>query len=250
MASRTLLVALAHPDDEVLVAGTIRAQRARGDRVVVVWLTRGEMTQAYGPLPPDEVARRRARLGGRAGEILDAEVRFLDFPDTGIRATPEAARRVAKLIAEIRPDGLLTWGEGWVRGFRHPDHQAAGKICRDAVTLARIAKAVEPREPHRGFCPIFTLRDIHSSLPAVGVDVSEYLDTVRELAGLYREEVGFGDAEWLEALLREGGARFGVEHAETFDAWETGSGLVESLLPPRSGDVHHHPDRDDRRCSD
>ena len=38
----TLLAVLAHPDDEVLCAGTLLAQRAAGSRVVVLWLTRGK----------------------------------------------------------------------------------------------------------------------------------------------------------------------------------------------------------------
>ena len=45
---QTLLVALAHPDDEVGMVAAMQAQRARGDRVVLVWLTRGEMTEALG----------------------------------------------------------------------------------------------------------------------------------------------------------------------------------------------------------
>ncbi|MDX1568036.1 MAG: PIG-L family deacetylase, partial [Longimicrobiales bacterium] len=59
---QTLLVVLAHPDDEVGAAGTILRQRERGDRVVVLWLTRGEMTEAFGPVPAEKVARRRERL--------------------------------------------------------------------------------------------------------------------------------------------------------------------------------------------
>ncbi len=56
---RTLLVALAHPDDELGAAGTILAQRALGDRVVILWLTRGEMTEALGDASPADVARLR-----------------------------------------------------------------------------------------------------------------------------------------------------------------------------------------------
>ncbi|NIP57480.1 MAG: PIG-L family deacetylase [Gemmatimonadetes bacterium] len=244
MGERTLLVALAHPDDEVAAAGTILSQRARGDRVVVLWLTRGEMTEAFGPLPPDEVAERREALGAEAGRILGVETRFLDFPDTRVQATPGAAARVARILADVRPDGILTWGAGWVRGTRHPDHQATGKICRDAVTLARIAKVVEPLEPHRSFCPVFTFRDLHSPLPAVAVDVEAHLGPIYELARLYRREVGFGEREWLERRLREVGGRWGVGFAEEFDAWETGSGLVDSLLPPTEGKALHHPERD------
>ena len=149
MERKTLLVGLAHPDDEVGAAGTILAQKARGDRVVVVWLTRGEMTEAFGPVPSDQVAARREEHGRRAGEILGVETRFLDFGDCRLEANVESAWRVAKVLAEIRPDALLTWGDAWGRGMRHPDHQASGKIFRDAITLARIAKVVAPGQPHR-----------------------------------------------------------------------------------------------------
>jgi len=245
VAAHTLLVVLAHPDDEVGCAGTILEHRARGDRVVLLWLTRGEMTQAFGPISAEQVARRRERMGREAGRILGVETRFLDLPDTRVQADPEAATRVARVLAEVRPDGLVTWGDAWVRGARHPDHQATGKIARDAVTLARIAKAVEPVEPHRAPCPVFTYRGLHSRLPSVAVDVGRHVDTIFELAAFYRERIGFGDQEWLEARLRRGGEAWGVEHAEVFDAWETGGGLVETLLPPLEGGALSHPNRED-----
>src|SRR5688572_7655874 len=152
---------MAHPDDEVGAAGAILAQVARGDRVVIVWLTRGEQTEAFGPIPIEEVARRREEQGHRAGEILGAETRFLDFPDTGVVHDRESVIRVAQLICEYQPDGLLTWGDAWIRGMRHPDHQATGKIFRDAITIARIAKVVAPLTPHRKPMPVFVLRDEH-----------------------------------------------------------------------------------------
>lgn len=238
---RTLLVVLSHPDDELGCAGTIAAQVARGDRVVLAWLTRGEMTDAFGPLPSDEVARRRGEQGAEAARLLGAEHRFLDFPDTALRASLEEARAVARLIAEVRPDGLLTWGDAWVRGLRHPDHQATGKVSRDAVTLARMARAVEPLAPHRGFCPVFTFRDVHSALPAVAVDVAPHLERVRALGAFYRERIGFGDAEWIERRLRDAGAPFGLAAAEVFDAWESRPGSVETLLPADPGDYGQHP---------
>lgn len=231
MSQRTLLVGLAHPDDEVGAAGTILAQLARGDRVVIVWLTRGEMTEAFGPIPVAEVARRRTEQGERAGEILGAETRFLDFPDTGLVADRASAEVVARAIAEIRPDALLTWGDGWTRGMRHPDHQACGKIFRDAVTLARLAKVVAPLAVHRDPVPVFTYRDLHSTLPVVAVDVGPYVDRIHELAAYYRDGIGFGDRAWLEERLRRTGEAWGVRYAEQFCAWETEPGAYASLLP-------------------
>ena len=245
MAQRTLLVGLAHPDDEVGAAGTILAQKARGDRVVVVWLTRGEMTEAFGPIPTEQVAARREEHGRRAGEILGVETRFLDFRDCAVEATAESARRVARLLAEVRPDGLLTWGDSWGRGMRHPDHQASGKIFRDAVTLARIAKVVAPGPPHRAVVPVFTYRGAHSVIPAVAVDVEPYLDTIHELARFYRESIGFGDRDWVERRLRHAGEPYGLRYAEVFDAWETRPGVVPHLIPAPLADVGEpvHPDR-------
>lgn len=244
MERKTLLVGLAHPDDEVGAAGTILAQKARGDRVVVVWLTRGEMTEAFGPLPADEVAARREEHGRRAGEILGVETRFLDFPDCGLQADAQSAHRVAKVLAEVQPDGLVTWGESWARGMRHPDHQASGKIFRDAVTLARIAKVVAPVRPHRAYVPVFTYRGAHSTLPAVAVDVEPYLDTIHELATFYRESIGFGDAAWVDRRLRLAAGPYGLRYAEVFDAWETRPGIVPHLIPadPDESELPH-PDR-------
>jgi LmbE family N-acetylglucosaminyl deacetylase len=242
---KTLLVGLAHPDDEVGAAGTILAQRARGDRVVVVWLTRGEMTEALGPIPTAEVAARREEQGRRAGEILGVETRFMDFADCSIDANPESAHRVARLVAEIRPDALLTWGDAWGRGMRHPDHQASGKIFRDAITLARIAKVVGPGKPHRGPVPVFTYRGAHSTLPAVAVDVEPFREQIHEMGRFYRENIGFGNAEWIDRRLRVTGEPYGLRYAEVFDAWETRGGIVPSLLPAELDDGEvQHPDRE------
>jgi len=244
MPGNTLLVGLAHPDDEVGAAGTILAQKERGDRVVIVWLTRGEMTEAFGPIPEAEVSRLREEQGHQAGKVLGVETRFLDFRDTRLEATPEAAREVARVVAEVKPDAVLTWGDGWVRGIRHPDHQACGKLFRDAVTLARIAKVVAPAEPHRALAPVFTYRDLHSPLPPVAVDVEPYLDTIHELARFYFERIRFGDPDWIDRRLREAAVPFGLRYAEVFDAWETRPGPVPALLPAEPADGGAmHPDR-------
>lgn len=227
---KTILVALTHPDDEVGCAGTVAAHRAAGDRVVLLWLTRGEMTDIHGDLPVEKVAERRVEQGTRAAEILDAEPRFLDFPDTRVHATPDAAREVARLIAEIRPDAVVTWGDAWARGMRHPDHQATGLIVRNAVTLARLGRVVDPLQPYRDPAPIFTLRGEHSTLPEAVVDVSDHLDTVLEVAAFHRQRVGWPEEAWLLDRLRSAGEPHGFAAAERFDAWETPPGPRRTLL--------------------
>ncbi len=232
MAGSTLLAVLAHPDDEVGCAGTLLAQRARGDEVHVAFLTDGGMTEALGDRSPEEVAGRRREQAREAAGILDVEPHFLGMPDTGLAPGPEPAAEVARLVARVRPDGLLTFGEAWIRGLRHPDHQAAGKIARDAITLARLRKRVAPEEPHRAFCPVFCFRGRHSSLPAVAVDVEPHLETIYRLGRFYQERIGFGDPDWIERRLRWIGDRWGVPYAEEWEAWESEAGRVRDALLP------------------
>ena len=130
------------------------AHRAQGVRVVLLFLTRGEMTEALGPLSAEQVAAERTQHAEQVGRMLGCEVCFLDFSDTSVEVSAEATRRVARAIAEIKPDAVLTWGDAWVRGMRHPDHQATGQIVRGAVTLARIKRVVEPTTRHRAEAPV------------------------------------------------------------------------------------------------
>lgn len=241
--SDTLLVVLAHPDDELGAAGTILAQRARGDRVVLLFLTRGEATDAFGPLPQEQVAARRTEMAEEAAAMLDVEVRFLDLPDGAVVADPVNARAVARVVAEVRPTGLLTWGAAWVKGMRHPDHQATGKIAVDAVTLARLAGQVAPAPPHRDPCPVFTLRGVHSTLPAVAVNVEPFQEGIFALADYYHRSIGFGDRAWLTHRLETAASPFGLRMAEVFDAWESEPGVVEALLPARTAVGGAHPTR-------
>lgn len=230
---KTLLAALAHPDDEIGCAGTLAVHAAAGHRVVMLFLTRGEMTESLGVSDAAEVARRRIEHGREAGRILGADdVRFLDLPDTRLEVTAEAGYRVAAELASIRPDAVITWGDAWIRGPRHPDHHAAGRIVRNAVTLARIARVVSPVPPHREPVPVYTIRDVHSALPEAAVDVSTQLDRVHAVADHYRERVGWPAREWLTERLARTGQRFGVEAAESLDAWETEAGLTRSLFQP------------------
>jgi LmbE family N-acetylglucosaminyl deacetylase len=229
-ARKTLLVALSHPDDGMACAGTIAVHVARGHRVVLLFLTRGEMTEALGPLAAEQVAEIRSAHALEAGGMLGAEVRLLDFPDTRIEVTAEASYRLAREVAEIRPDAVITWGDAWRRGPRHPDHQATGQLVRNAITLARIARVVAPLPPHRSPAPVFTLREPHSQLPAAAVEVSAHHDLLMKLAAFYRTHVGWPGEAWVEQRIRAGGSAWGVSAAEVFDAWESAGGLRDTLF--------------------
>jgi N-acetylglucosamine malate deacetylase 1 len=225
-----LLVALSHPDDEVGCAGTIALHRAQDVRVVLLFLTRGEMTESLGPLSAERVGVERVKHAEQVAKLLDCEVRFLDFADTRIEISSDAMYRVGRAIAEIKPDAVITWGDAWMRGMRHPDHQATGEIVRGGITIARMKRAVAPIEPHRGAAAVFTLRDRHSALPCAALDVSAVEEKALEVGRFYKGRVGWPDEGWHRQRLEMAGWRWGVKAAEEFDAWESAPGLRKSLL--------------------
>ena len=124
MTAATLLGVWAHPDDEAyLSAGLMARARRRGDRVVVVTATAGEHgTDDADRWPPRRLAaRRRRELRAALAAVDVTEHHVLGYPDGACR-DHDGSARVAKVIARIRPDTIVTFGPDGMTG--HPDHRA------------------------------------------------------------------------------------------------------------------------------
>ena len=119
----TVLGVWAHPDDEAyLSAGLMAEAIRRGSRVVCVTATRGEggsTDEARWPSATLAAVRERELLGSL--QILGVdEHRFLDLPDVDMQTPlPESgAADVASVMAEVRPDTVLTFGPDGMTGHR------------------------------------------------------------------------------------------------------------------------------------
>ncbi|MBM3777880.1 MAG: PIG-L family deacetylase [Acidimicrobiia bacterium] len=124
MSTGSLLVITAHPDDEsVGCGGLIALAAARGVRVSLLCLSRGEAGQ---PQHTDGDLRRvRADELMEAGRVLDlADVTLLDHED-GMLPWTEATvleRDIRDAIERTRPDVIVTFGADGL--YWHPDHIA------------------------------------------------------------------------------------------------------------------------------
>lgn len=122
----TLLGIWAHPDDEVYLSGGLMAStRADSQRVVVATATRGELGTTdptnwpparLGPLRTHETTAALAALGVH-------EHRWLGYSDGALAAAPvrTGVETVSRLLAEVRPDTLVTFGPDGMTG--HSDHR-------------------------------------------------------------------------------------------------------------------------------
>ena len=117
----------AHPDDaELVMGGTLALEAARGRRVCMVDLTRGESGSRGTPETREREAQEAARVLG----ALHRE--SLGLPDARLEVVPESKDRMVEAIRRLRPRVVLL--QHWKQ--RHPDHAAASRIVYDASFLA------------------------------------------------------------------------------------------------------------------
>ena len=124
-----VLVIAPHPDDESLgCGGTLCKHAARGDRVVVVYVTSGELGLKH--LSREKAWAIREREAQRAAEVLGvAAVEFLRLPDWSLDGNvARGARMLRPLLDREKPARIYVPHEReW-----HPDHRAALRILRAA----------------------------------------------------------------------------------------------------------------------
>ena len=230
--SGRLAVVVAHPDDDTFgSAGTValHADEA-GFRFVLVHATSGEAGEIADPslATPDTLGAVREEEDRRSWVALGREPdrhEWLRYPDHGVADADRGGLvdRIAAILAEERPEVVVTFGADGVTG--HPDHIAVGAATTEAFHRVR-------ETPGGGL-----LRLIHTALPqrvidswnqrlvAAGrepmdssqlyvpggqpdetvdlrVDTSSVVDRVIAAAAEHRTQAG-GLDEWSEEQMRE-----------------------------------------------
>jgi len=148
----TMLVCLAHPDDETFgMGGTLALYARRGVQVHLVCATRGdvgdvdrELMQGFASV----AERRESELRCAAGILGLTGVYFLGYRDSGMPGTAdnqhpnalaaqsvdEVAAKVVHYMRLLQPQVVVTHDP--IGGYKHPDHIAMHRATVRAYTLA------------------------------------------------------------------------------------------------------------------
>lgn len=219
MPTVDLLVFGPHPDDiEIGFGGAVALHAARGRRVGLCDLTRGELGSN------GTVAERLAEAEA-ARAVLGAEWRLnLEWPDGGPYDTPEHADDIVRLVRASRPAVVAVpfWDD------RHPDHRAASEtltraIFKSGLRRFEVAGGLEAHRPSR-VCFYF----INDEAPvSFALDVSAVYDKKRQALDCHRTQFAPSGTDSVATRLtaptfrqliesRDAhlGARTGVEYAE------------------------------------
>jgi LmbE family N-acetylglucosaminyl deacetylase len=137
--SRTLLAAVAHPDDDAWEVAGVVALHADDPlfRFVLIHATdggAGMIAEGSGATRDTlgAVRRREDQQGWRTlGREPDRHL-WLDLPDGAVAETPydDLVERIATIMEEERPDVVMTFGPDG--GTGHPDHITVGRATDEA----------------------------------------------------------------------------------------------------------------------
>ncbi|MEN6417446.1 MAG: PIG-L family deacetylase [Clostridiaceae bacterium] len=135
-----ILYVVAHPDDEVLMSGTLSCiKRLLGLPVKALYLTHGEDGPTFDLVPKSGLKERRTQELGRVKEILSLdEMVVYDYPDRYLadQDFDDVCRTVRREMEAFKPTYVFTFDES-IGMYGHTDHVAAGKAA------VRTAKQVE-----------------------------------------------------------------------------------------------------------
>ncbi len=135
-----MMAVFAHPDDEAFgVGGTMTKYAAEGYQVYLVTATRGEAGEIAVPdlISPANLPYVREQELRCACEIYGIHPpRFLDYVDgqLAIVHQGQAVGKLVRLIRELRPQVLITFGSDGIYG--HYDHIAVHRWATIAFELA------------------------------------------------------------------------------------------------------------------
>ena len=139
MGDRVLFV-FAHPDDEILVAGTLAKLNSKNINTGIVYLTRGEAGPTGGFVPKENLGEERTKEVNSIKSILGVDyLKVLDFPDSGIPSVnPDRIKQsLLENINEFKPTIVVGFDET-VGAYGHEDHRLAGLYLHQLLDKANI----------------------------------------------------------------------------------------------------------------
>jgi len=205
MLYNVALVFAAHPDDEIMMAGTIARMAAEGTRVAVVQMTDG--SEGY-PAPDlkDTIVELRRREAIACDRVLGIAKRYdLGRPDMGLVNDKATLQELIGIIRAERPDAAFLQGDRTL----HRDHLATFELTLEAVWHAGGPVAVALGAPW-ATPEVYLYKDAQTAHDPFAVDVTGFGDRFHEALAtqesqhvLFAEHFGIGTPEEFGERVRQ-----------------------------------------------
>ena len=212
----TILVVVAHPDDEVLGCGGVIAKHVnKGDQVHVVFMSNGVSSRDSSF---KEIQEREWSAKNAANILSVSSIQQFDFPDNKMDAVAllDVVQLIERVVDKLQPEIIYTHHIGDLNIDHQITHKAVMTVCR----------------PQPGFCvkEIYAFEVLSSTewqtpglntfCPNIFINVTDYINLKKQALGVYSKEMytpphsrSIDNALRLNALR---GNSAGVDYAEAF----------------------------------
>lgn len=217
MTNNTVLVVVAHADDEALgCAGTLAKHIAEGDKVSIIFMTDGVSSRTTANRKDQQI---RSNAQQDAMQLLGiTEVYQYSFADNKMDSVPllDIVQAIEKVISAIQPDIIYTHFAHDLNIDHQITHNAVMTACRPqkgtSVKTILSFEVLSSTEWNSSSQTNFT--------PQYIVDISNYWQLKEQVLTCYQEELRpfphSRSMKCIEALATLRGATHGVEKAEAF----------------------------------
>jgi bacillithiol biosynthesis deacetylase BshB1 len=186
----------AHPDDiELSCAASIARLVRSGKKVGILDLTEGEL----GTRGSRSIRKREAKAAARC---LGINFRSsLGLPDGNIESSRKNILKVIEILRTFQPTIILF--PHWLE--RHPDHEHAHRLCREAWFFSGLekiptrvkGKLQEPFRPKK----YFHYMQKYEFVPSFIVDVSDVYETKKSALAAFKSQFHNPESKERETLL-------------------------------------------------
>ncbi|WP_064093050.1 PIG-L deacetylase family protein [Rossellomorea aquimaris] len=147
-----LLAIFAHPDDEIMVAGTLHKLAEDGVDITSLYLTRGEAGPTGNLVPQEKLGAERTKEMKEVAKILEInQLQIFDYPDGGLQNEDPAVikKTITKAIQKSKPSIIITFDDK-LGLYGHSDHLLTGKYVKevlvdDAYTVRHLYQMTLPQ---------------------------------------------------------------------------------------------------------
>ena len=130
-----VLFVFAHPDDEIMVAGTAAGLNAKDIPTGIVYLTRGENGPTGGLVSQEKLGEERTKEVYSIKDILGLDyLKVFDYPDSHVEDVDTSKIKASLLacIQEFKPTVIVGFDET-VGLYGHEDHRLAGLYLHEVL---------------------------------------------------------------------------------------------------------------------
>ena len=212
--SESVLVVVAHADDEALMCGgSIAKHTAAGDEVYVLIIADG-VSSRTGRLDPAEFNARLA-MASRASDVLGCNGEVIGMPDNKLDTIPalDIIKKIEAVMDKVKPTLIYT---NW-NGDMNVDHRIVSTCTQVAC---RPVPGCSVKQILMGEVPSST-EWAGAFNPNFFIDITDTLAKKFEALACYQEEMRSGfhprSMPSIGALAQLRGANIGVAAAEAFE---------------------------------